>query len=350
MREFYVPVFPKRRSVRILKCRDGVEAQFAFSAVYHILTKNLRFMSAIALKNGLVMPSVGLGTWKSQPGEVKVAVYEALKLGYRHLDCAWEYKNQHEVGEGIAQAISEGLVKREDFWVTSKLWNDFHAEADVEPHLRETLEQLQLEYLDLFLIHWPATSIEAPTLTPPYSETWAAMEGLVEQGLVKSIGVSNMTIKKLEAMKEFAKIAPVVCQGEMHPLFRQDELLQYCKGEGIHWTAYSPLGSSDSADKFHHTGHALLKHDTVLKVAAETEKSPGQVLIRWALQHGSAVIPKSVHPERIRENFEVWDWALSAEQFEALSSLTPQARLLLGDYLVKPGGPYKSVAELWDEA
>ena len=295
------------------------------------------------------MPLVGLGTWKSPPGEVKAAVYEALKIGYRHIDCAWEYGNQTEVGEAIAQAIQEGIVKREDLWITSKLWNNFHAGADVEPHLQDTLNQLQLKYLDLYLMHWPATDVEGSTLTPPYSETWAAMEAVLEKGLVRGIGVSNMTIKKLEKMKEYARIVPAVCQGEMHPLFRQDELLQYCKNEGIHWTAYSPLGSSDSAEKMHHTGFDLLKNETVHKVAAELNKTPGQVLIRWALQHGTSVIPKSVHAERIRENFEVFDWEIPAEQFHALSTLEPQTRFLRADYLVQAGGPYKSVGEIWDE-
>jgi diketogulonate reductase-like aldo/keto reductase len=295
------------------------------------------------------MPLVGLGTWKSPPGEVHTAVYEAIKLGYRHIDCAWEYGNQKEVGDAFAQVFKEGIVTREELWVTSKLWNDYHAKDNVEPHLQDTLNQLQLEYLDLFLIHWPATPIEAPTLTPPYSETWAAMEEVLQKGLVRAIGVSNMTTKKLQDMKEYAKVPPAVCQGEMHPLFRQEELLGYCKTEGIHWTAYAPLGSSDSAPKMHHTGYDLLKHEVVLKVAEETGKSPGQVLVRWALQHGTSVIPKSVHPERILENFQVFDWELTSEQFQALSSIEPQTRFLVADYLIKPGGPYKSVQEIWDE-
>jgi diketogulonate reductase-like aldo/keto reductase len=290
-----------------------------------------------------------MGTWKSVNGTGKSAVYEALKAGYRHIDCAWAYRNQKDVGEGILQAINEGIVKREDLWITSKLWYTSHAAADVEPELRDTLRQLQLEYLDLYLIHWPATNIAATTVTPPYSETWAAMEAVLHKGLVRTIGVCNMTITKLKEMHTYAQVLPAVCQGEMHPLLRQDELLQYCKGEGIHWTAYSPLGSSDSCEKYKHNGSCLLKYSTVLKVAEETGKTPGQVLIRWALQHGTSVIPKSANVERIRENFEVWDWALSAEQFAALSALEPQTRMLRAEFLLQPGGPYKTVAEFWDE-
>lgn len=157
-------------------------------------------MATVLLNNGLSMPLVGLGTWKSQPGEVSASVYEAIRVGYRHIDAAWVYKNQDEVGEGVSKAISEGIITREEVWVTSKLWNDCHAKADVEASLRETLSQLKLDYVDLFLIHWPVTNKDGPELNPPYSETWAAMEDMVKKGLTKSIGVSNMTVKKLEAM------------------------------------------------------------------------------------------------------------------------------------------------------
>jgi diketogulonate reductase-like aldo/keto reductase len=309
----------------------------------------MKKMSHVVLNNGLKMPLLGLGTWKSKPGEVKASVYEAIRVGYRHIDAAWVYKNQDEVGDGINQAISEGLIKREDVWVTSKLWNHAHAKADVEPHLRETLDQLKLDYIDLYLIHWPVTGIEGEELTPPYSETWAEMESVLEKGLVKAIGVSNMTSKKLEAMKGFAKVWPAVNQVEMHPMLRQDELLEYCKTVGTHVTAYSPLGSPDSEAMVGHNGSSLLTHPVVLKVAEETGKSPGQVLIRWALQHGSSVIPKSVTPARIQSNFEVSDWELSADHFAALSSLDPQTRMIQGAFFVQAGGPYKSVAEFWDE-
>ena len=307
-------------------------------------------MTHVVLNNGLKMPLLGLGTWKSQPGEVKASVYEAIRVGYRHIDAAWVYKNQDEVGEGIAQAISEGIVKREDLWVTSKLWNHCHAKADVEPHLRETLDQLKLDYLDLYLIHWPVTGIEGEVLTPPYNETWAEMESILEKGLAKTIGVSNMTVKKLEAMKSFAKVWPAVNQVEMHPFLRQDALLEYCKSVGTHITAYSPLGSPDSESFIGHNGSSLLQHPTVLKIAEETGKSPGQVLIRWALQHGSSVIPKSVTPSRIQSNFEVSDWELSSEHYTALATLEPQVRMIQGASFVQAGGPYRTLGEFWDEA
>jgi alcohol dehydrogenase (NADP+) len=291
---------------------------------------------------------LGLGTWKSEVGLVRSSVYAAIKIGYRHIDAAWVYNNQGEVGEGIQQALAEGIVKREDLWVTSKLWNNCHRKEDVERQLRETLEQLKLDYLDLYLIHWPLTDVEAETLTPPYQETWQAMEDMLGKGLTKTIGVSNMTVKKLTAMKEYATVWPAVNQVEMHPMLRQDELLAACTAMGTHVTAYSPLGSPDSASFIKHDGASLLAHPVVQKLAQETGKSAGQVLIRWALQHGSSVIPKSVTPSRIQENFEMDGWSLSDAQFAELSALPVQQRMIEGRSFLKPGGPYRTLEEFWD--
>lgn len=295
------------------------------------------------------MPLLGLGTWKSNTGEVKIAVYEAIKVGYRHIDAASCYNNQDEVGEGIAQAIAEGLVTREQLWVTSKLWNDSHEKDKVEPHLRKTLTQLKLEYVDLYLIHWPVTPVEAEELTPPYQETWIMMEDMLAKGLVKSIGVSNMSLVKLTAMKAYATVWPAVNQVEMHPMWRQDELLAGCLALGTHVTAYSPLGSPDSASFIGHNGASLLAHPVVERLAAETAKTAGQVLIRYALQHGTSVIPKSVNPVRIKDNFDVYSWFLTPEQYAALNAIEPQVRMLAGTFFVKEGGPYRTAAALWDE-
>jgi diketogulonate reductase-like aldo/keto reductase len=294
------------------------------------------------------MPLVGLGTWKSAPGEVEAAVYEAIKAGYRHIDCAWIYKNQGDIGRAIRKAFEEELVRREELWITSKLWNDYHGKDQVEPHLRETLSQLGVNYLDLYLIHWPASNTAGKELTPPYEETWKAMEEMYKKGLARSIGVSNMTIPKLKNMNRYTTVWPAVNQVEMHPLFRQDELLAYCASTGMVVQAYSPLGSADSASHLGHKGGNLLKNEIVVRVAQEVEKTPGQVLIRWALQRGTAVVPKSANPERIRQNIDVFDWSLSAEQFSALSQLEPQVRLIRGDLCLQAEGPYRVVEELWD--
>lgn len=201
-------------------------------------------MSSFTLNNGLTIPAVGLGTWNSvKEGEVQAAVAAAVSAGYRHIDCAWVYKNEKEIGVAFNEIFTSGTVKREDMFITSKLWNDFHAKEDVEKMCRTTLSDLQLTYLDLYLIHWPVTGVEGEELTPTIKETWLAMEELVAKGLVKTIGVSNFSAKRLRAMKEYATIFPAVNQVELHPQWRQAELLTACAEMGVHVTAYSPLGS-----------------------------------------------------------------------------------------------------------
>ena len=169
---------------------------------------------SIKLNNGLKMPQLGLGTWKSKPGEVKTAVRAAILAGYTHIDCAFIYGNEGEVGEAIADAIAAGEIRREDLWVTSKLWNDKHADADVEPALRATLKELRLDYIDLYLIHWPVTGVAGASLTPTYAETWGAMERLTDLGLARSIGVSNLAAGKLRKLCSDARtrIVPAVNQ------------------------------------------------------------------------------------------------------------------------------------------
>lgn len=290
---------------------------------------------------------LGLGTWKSKPGEVRAAVLHAIRLGYRHIDAAWVYKNQDEVGEGIKEAISSGLVTREELWVTTKLWNDFHGRDAVEAHLRDSLSQLQLDYVDLYLVHWPVTGVESETLTPALEETWAGMEAMLELGLTKTIGVSNYGIEKLEAMKGYAKVMPAVNQVELHPVWRNDPLLAKCAEMNIHVTAYSPLGSPDSAGMFKRASPSVMEHPEVIRIAAEVGRSAGQVLIRWGLQRGTSVIPKSVTPSRIEQNFDMFSWELSAEHMTVLSTIEPQQRMLVGDFWLKAGGPYRTLDELW---
>jgi diketogulonate reductase-like aldo/keto reductase len=280
---------------------------------------------------------------------VKQAVIESIKAGYRHIDCAWIYGNQNEIGEAISEVIFQGLVKREDLWITSKLWNDFHNAKSVEPHCVDSLNQLKLDYLDLYLMHWPVTGIENEVLKPSVEETWVEMEKLVQKGLVKSIGVSNFSAKKLEDIKRYATIFPAVNQVELHPLLRQNGLLSACAKLGVHVTAYSPLGSSDSETIFSHNGASLLSHETIVEVAKEVGKSTAQVCIRWALQRGTSVIPKSSKSERIVENFDVTSWNLSEEQFAKISTIEPQTRLLSGTFFLNQNGPYKTVSDLWDE-
>jgi len=290
------------------------------------------------------IPLVGFGTWKSQKGEVATAVYEAIRVGYRHIDAAWVYKNQEEVGAAIQRAIGEGLVKREDLFVTSKLWNNFHGdESTVESHCRDNLQQLGLDYVDLFLIHWPWKPVDI-------SVTWRSMERLVSLGLTKYIGVSNFSTSRVrEILALPAVIPPVVNQVEIHPLWRQDDLIKNMKALGIQVVAYSPLGSPDSSEMLNHTGASLLQNPVVQSVSAECGHSCGQVLLRWGVQRGYPVLPKSVNPSRIQENLDILSWSLSEEQMARLSSLEPQGRLLRGDFFVQPKGPFDSLIDLWGD-
>lgn len=315
----------------------------------------------VELNNGARMPLLGLGTWKSEPSKVKTAVYEAIKMGYRHIDCAWFYENEEEVGEGIAQAINEGIVQRNDLWITGKLWNTFHAAEQVEPHLRDSLAKLNLDYLDLYLIHWPCTDKEGPTLEPSIQETWSAMESIADKGLARTIGVSNFSVKKLRQMRGYARIFPAVNQIESHPLLRQDNLVRVCKELGTHVTAYSPLGSPDSAEMLRHDGASLLSHPVVVSVAAASGRTPGQVLLRWAVQRGTSVVPKASSELHLRENIvgalpaaasgvtAADYWQLSDEQMVALSSIDTQRRMISGQFFTSANGPYRTTAELWDE-
>jgi alcohol dehydrogenase (NADP+) len=303
------------------------------------------------LNDGRLMPLVGLGTWKSKPGEVKAAVKAAVKAGYRHIDCAAIYRNEHEVGEALSELFAEGIVTRKELWITSKLWNDFHKAADVPQACDKSLKDLQIEYLDLYLIHWPvATNCTGEKLSPSTEETWGAMEALKAAGKAKSIGVSNWSARKLRNMKAHAKVFPAVNQVELHPLNRQDALLAACAELGTHVTAYSPLGSPDSAAQIKHDGATVMENAVVQRVAAEVGKSAAQVLIRWAVQRGTSVLPKSVTPSRIESNFDVIGaWALSDSQMAELSAIEPQKRMLHGQFWCSPKGPYKTIADLWDE-
>eukprot|EP00199_Chlamydomonas_sp_CCMP681_P002944 CAMPEP_0119106776 /NCGR_PEP_ID=MMETSP1180-20130426/6312_1 /TAXON_ID=3052 ORGANISM="Chlamydomonas cf sp, Strain CCMP681" /NCGR_SAMPLE_ID=MMETSP1180 /ASSEMBLY_ACC=CAM_ASM_000741 /LENGTH=314 /DNA_ID=CAMNT_0007092163 /DNA_START=58 /DNA_END=1002 /DNA_ORIENTATION=+ len=302
---------------------------------------DLTKMLTAKLSTGTHIPLVGLGTWKSARGEVKDAVITAVKLGYRHIDCAAVYQNEGEVGEALQELFKSGVVKREDLWITSKLWNSEHAPEKVEKAARQTLKDLQLEYMDLYLIHWPL-------IDPPIIDTWRAMEALSDKGLAKAIGVSNFGIKKLTALLAEARIPPAVNQVEAHPYNRNSELLEWCTAHGIHLTAYSPLGSGDSAAMMGRADStpSPLADPVVAQIAESLGKTTGQILIRWACQRGTSVLPKSVKPERIASNLDVQTWSIPEDMMAKLNNLQ-QIRMLPGTFLVKPSGPFESVTELW---
>lgn len=305
--------------------------------------------------NGDEMPILGLGTWLSKANEAYEAVLEAIRIGYRHIDCAYIYRNEKEIGRAIQDAIKEGLVKREDLFITSKLWNSDHAPERVEVAVRKSLRDLQLDYLDLYLIHWPVAfktkhemANDATDLLPldkmPICDTWAAMENIQKIGLTKHIGVSNFNIPKLKSLIDSAIIMPEVNQVELHPYFQQQELVDFCKSNGMLVTAFSPLGSRHLMN----SEVGLTREQMILEMAEKHRCTPAQVLLAWGMQRETIVIPKSVHKERIKENFDSINITLNLKEMIEIDSLERNLRVAKGLYCVFPDGCY-SLKNIWEE-
>jgi len=308
----------------------------------------LNLIPNIQLANGQTLPSVGLGMWKVAPERCESLIEEATAIGYRHFDCACDYGNEADVGRGLQRVLSSGQVAREDLWVTSKLWNNYHRREHVRAAAERSLADLQLDTLDLYLIHFPIAQrfVDFETRYPPgwfddpdaehpqmqldqvpLAETWGAMEELVSAGLVRNIGVCNFGTALLRDLLSYAQVRPAVLQVESHPYLTQDKLLRYCQQQQIAYTAFSPLGalsyfSLDMATP----DESVLSAEVIQAAAAAHHRTPAQIVLRWGVQRQTAIIPKSSHSERLRENIELFDFELTEQEMQAISGLDQHRR------------------------
>jgi diketogulonate reductase-like aldo/keto reductase len=261
-------------------------------------------VSSLELSNKTIIPQIGFGTWLIKDEEVCVqSVTTALEIGYRHIDTAQIYGNEQYVG----QAIAESDIPRADLFITTKVWNENQFWDDVIPSLDESLERLQTDYVDLLLIHFPVTETRRPA--------WRRMETILESGKAKAIGVSNYTIAHLEELIKESKIKPAVNQVELHVFLQQPELVEYCRKHGIALEAYSPLAHGQG-----------LQDAKLQELAKKHHKTVAQIMLRWCIEQGFIALPKSTHPERIRENFEIFDFKLDREDMEQLKKLNKDLR------------------------
>lgn len=286
------------------------------------------FSQTVALNSGDKIPLLGIGTWQAPVGEVATAVETALKAGYRHVDGAAIYGNEKEVGEGIKKSG----VPRNEIWVTSKVWNNSHKKEDVPKAYQQTLNDLGLEYLDLYLIHWPVAFKSGPEKFPQiadgtiavedtdFVETWKALEELKKAGKVKNIGISNFSKREVERLLQSADIKPAVIQMEVHPHLAQVEYISWLQSQGLHVTAYSSFG--DLNPFYRKDGSkepSLIEEAPVKKIAEKHGKTPFQVLLSWGVSRGLSVIPKSANPKRVKENGELF--TLSQEEIKEIDAL-----------------------------
>ncbi|KAI8357426.1 xylose reductase [Mortierella sp. GBAus27b] len=289
------------------------------------------------------MPLLGFGTWKVSKETAADVVYTAIKAGYRLLDCASDYGNEVEVGNGIRKAIEDKLVTREELFITSKLWNTNHRKEHVPLNFKRTLDDLGLDYLDLYLIHFPISLKHVPLEERypsewgnfeqdpvPVHETWAAMEDLVHSGKVKNIGVSNFSAVLLMDVLSYAKVKPAVLHVEVHPYFNNAKLIKYAQSQGLQITGFSNFGPASYVELGNETAKKavpLFEEKRLSEIAAHHKKKVAQVILRWLVQNKVAVIPKSSDPTRLAENANIFDFELSAEEMKTIDGMDIQLRL-----------------------
>ncbi len=304
--------------------------------------------ATVTLASGNRMPAVGLGFWKIEPALAAGVVRQAVTAGYRHLDCASDYGNEADVGRGIDDVLHSRLISRDELWITSKLWNTCHRAEHVLPAVRRTLSDLRVDYLDLYLIHFPISLQHVPfeqrypagwffdpaALPPkmhydpvPVLETWQAMEELTQRGLVREIGVSNFNIALLRDLLATQTTRPAVLQVELHPFLTQDKLLRFCQEQQIAVTGFSPLGAQSYFQlNMAQQEESLLAHPALAGIAAAHGKTPAQVALRWAVQRGTSIVPKSTQTARLVENLAIFDFELTAAEMRQISGLNRNRR------------------------
>ncbi|XP_053978052.1 1,5-anhydro-D-fructose reductase-like [Hylaeus volcanicus] len=289
----------------------------------------------LTFSNGHKMPAFGLGTYQSRAGEVEKAVMEAISIGYRHIDTAYYYQNEQEIGAAIQAKIKDGTVKREDLFITTKLWNSFHKESSVVPSCKKSLENLGLSYVDLYLVHWPFAFQEGDDLLPKdangallmsdtdYLETWKGMEECSRLGLARSIGVSNFSVEQLTRLLGAAKVLPVNNQFEVNINLNQKPLIEFCTKNNITVTGYSPLGQPGNRAGISNN----LDHPKIVELSKKYNKTEAQIALRYVLQQGIAIIPKTVTPSRLKENMDIFDFSLTPEEVNAVSTIATGQRV-----------------------
>lgn len=290
------------------------------------------------------IPQIGFGTWKLPQENCANLVYEAIKIGYRHIDCACDYGNEIEVGLGIKKALDENICSRQDLWITSKLWNTYHSKEHVELALQKTLQDLNIDYLDLYLIHFPislkfvpfekkyppgwvidSNSMELSSI--PLHQTWEVMEELVDKKLVNHIGICNYNSGLLHDLMNYSRIKPFNLQIESHPYLTQENIIKTAKNYGLNVTAYSPLGPLSYVELDMDGGvKSLIETDLIQGLCKKYQKTPAQILLRWGIDRETIIIPKTSNIVRMKENFEIFNFDLEKDDIEEISNLNCNKR------------------------